>query len=332
MNYGVCVHGVEGDDYYGTLEEIIELRYCGEQRVYNAVLFKCSWMDNSPNSTNVHELYKLVEVNHVRKYGKYDLFVLAHQVNQIYFSSYPNTKNDRNQWWAVFNTKARSQIDAPVDNIVFQDDISSTPPLLSMVLEDVVVPCLNEEEEEEEKKKKKKKKMMRSLFFMTGGRGRGRRVNIRSELVEGSEHGSEDGSGDGSEDIRNADVTGSASAVGDVLSIETGKLWFEDTKVVRRVTRSIKAHYHYHYPYLNWRETPNSVRDQWFNNFRGFCTWNPAHENAVKRHFDETARLRLKDNVNDAGSKVKGKDKPCPSWMIPEVYKAFLERRKDKQF
>ncbi|KAK9749890.1 hypothetical protein RND81_02G158200 [Saponaria officinalis] len=162
--------------------------------------------------------------------------------------------------------------------------------------------------------------------------GRGRGVHVMSDSIEGSEreHESGDGSGTGSEDNSNADVSGNHSAVGNVLSIEPGKLWFDDGKVVRKVTRSIKAHYHH--PYLNWRETPHSVKDQWFNNFRGFCTWNPTHENAVKRHFDETARLRLKDNLYDAGSKVKGKDKPCPSWMTPEVYKAFLERRKDKAF
>ncbi|XP_074293337.1 uncharacterized protein LOC141620334 [Silene latifolia] len=78
MNYGVCVNGIDGDDYYGTLEEIIELRYCGEQTVYNAIFFKCCWMDNSSIDTIVHDIYKLLEVNHKRKYGKYDPFVLAH--------------------------------------------------------------------------------------------------------------------------------------------------------------------------------------------------------------------------------------------------------------
>lgn len=31
MNYGVTVKGVEGKDYYGVLQEVIELEYVGQQ-------------------------------------------------------------------------------------------------------------------------------------------------------------------------------------------------------------------------------------------------------------------------------------------------------------
>ncbi|KAK9715654.1 hypothetical protein RND81_06G180000 [Saponaria officinalis] len=167
---------------------------------------------------------------------------------------------------------------------------------------------------------------------MTRGRGGGRRskqgIHIRSE-EEQYENISEDLSGSGTDNVENTPVTDNLSSQ-DVLTIELGKMWFDEGKVVGRVTQSIKNYYHH--PYLNWKETPRTIRDHWFNNFRGLCTWNPAHETAVRRDYDEMARLRLKDTVYDAGSKVKGKDKPCPGWMQPEVYKAFLERRMDKQF
>lgn len=43
MNYGVCVHSHEGLDYYGILEDVIELVYVGNLQAYKTVLFKCNW-------------------------------------------------------------------------------------------------------------------------------------------------------------------------------------------------------------------------------------------------------------------------------------------------
>lgn len=132
-NYGVNICSVDEVNYYGILEDIIELTYCGNNRVYTTVLFKCEWMDPASLGTRVHERYKLVEVKHTRRYPKYDPFVLAHQAQQVYFAPYPTTTNDRsqNQWWAVFKMKARSEIDAPVDLTFFQEDVGSTGATLS---------------------------------------------------------------------------------------------------------------------------------------------------------------------------------------------------------
>ncbi|XP_056687889.1 uncharacterized protein [Spinacia oleracea] len=121
MNYGVCVQSPEEIDYFGILEEVVEVAYCGKLREYKTILFKCSWMD-SMKGMNIHEQYKLVEVNHSKRYPKYDPFVLSYQVSQVYFAHYPSLKRDKDQWWAVFKTKARSVIDAPVDLEFLQED------------------------------------------------------------------------------------------------------------------------------------------------------------------------------------------------------------------
>lgn len=130
MNYGVGVISEEEIDYFGILEEVIELVYLGTVNVFKTVLFKCNWMD-SLNGMNIHEQYRLVDVNHSKKYPAYDPFVLAHQVYQVYFTSYPSLKKDKSQWWAVFKTKARSSVDAPIDESIFQVDIAETPTLCS---------------------------------------------------------------------------------------------------------------------------------------------------------------------------------------------------------
>ncbi|KAK9668336.1 hypothetical protein RND81_13G052900 [Saponaria officinalis] len=71
----------------------------------------------------VHRNYNLVDVNHSRKYPTYDPFVLSYQVDQVYFTKYPSLKRDKDQWSAVFKTKARSNVDAPADENAFQEHI-----------------------------------------------------------------------------------------------------------------------------------------------------------------------------------------------------------------
>jgi hypothetical protein len=143
VNNGVCVSSTEGADYYGTLNEIIELVYYGPSTVYKAVLFKCDWFDNSERGMNVHKDYKIVEVHRGRKYGAYDPFVLAYQVEQVYYAPYPSLKKDKDQWSVVFKTKARSTIDAPVEESVFQEqvinDVSRLSDPLNIVHQDLDV-------------------------------------------------------------------------------------------------------------------------------------------------------------------------------------------------
>ena len=76
MNYGVCVKGTDGKEYYGILQDFIELYYVGDIHPYKTILFKCDWYD-CINSVVVHDTYKLVDVNHTKRYPKYDPFVLA---------------------------------------------------------------------------------------------------------------------------------------------------------------------------------------------------------------------------------------------------------------
>ncbi|XP_047342609.1 uncharacterized protein LOC124946061 [Impatiens glandulifera] len=75
MNSGVCVH-TDDADYYGLLEDIIEIEYPGPS--LRIVLFKCLWFDPTRGS-RVDETYRLVDINMKRKYAKYDPFILAQQ-------------------------------------------------------------------------------------------------------------------------------------------------------------------------------------------------------------------------------------------------------------
>ncbi|XP_047340380.1 uncharacterized protein LOC124943970 [Impatiens glandulifera] len=120
MNSGICVHANDSD-YYGLLEEIIELEYPGP--CLHVVLFKCLWFDHI-RGTRVNDTYRLIEVNMNRTYTKYDPFVLAQQAIQVYYSNYPTPTNDRNSsWMAVCKTKARAKIeDIWTNEVVYQNE------------------------------------------------------------------------------------------------------------------------------------------------------------------------------------------------------------------
>ncbi|XP_016545337.1 uncharacterized protein LOC107845496 [Capsicum annuum] len=95
-NIGVWVKGdtsnKDGDvDYYGVLQEILELDFPGWPHK-KLILFRCKWFDPTPKiGTRVDPHYKIVEVKHTRQYGSYDPFIIAQNVKQVYYAPYPLT-------------------------------------------------------------------------------------------------------------------------------------------------------------------------------------------------------------------------------------------------
>jgi Domain of unknown function (DUF4216) len=107
-NSGVCVKGSNWQgtvkDYYGIIEEIIQLEYVGANNTI--VLFKCNWFDTN-HGVRVDEEHGLVEVNHRSSLRKYEPFVLAYQVIQVYYVPYPSRKRERQDWLVAIKTKPR---------------------------------------------------------------------------------------------------------------------------------------------------------------------------------------------------------------------------------
>jgi len=68
------VKATDGKDYYGILQDMIKLCYVGDSRPYLTILFKCDWFD-SIHGVSVHETYKLVDVNHTKRYPHLSLLV-----------------------------------------------------------------------------------------------------------------------------------------------------------------------------------------------------------------------------------------------------------------
>jgi hypothetical protein len=99
-NSGVCVkRSICSEfevDYYGKLEEVIELQYHNEHnRVF---LFKCDWYDTTDRGIRVDPHYILVEINlkaSLRNVN--DVFIFAKQCQQIYYTYTPSFRKDRSR-------------------------------------------------------------------------------------------------------------------------------------------------------------------------------------------------------------------------------------------
>ncbi|KAL4592433.1 hypothetical protein LXL04_005427 [Taraxacum kok-saghyz] len=107
-NCGVYVRGTTYNDeesgYYGLLDEALEVDYLRSERCI-VVLFKCTWFDNT-QGVKVHQI-KLIDIKPKSRLQTNDPFVLASQVEQVYYTLYPAVTRDTKDWWAVIKTKPR---------------------------------------------------------------------------------------------------------------------------------------------------------------------------------------------------------------------------------
>jgi hypothetical protein len=95
------------------------------------MFFDCDWFD--PNHGTRENEYGMYEVKHVHRLCGCDPFFLAHQVEQVYYMSYPCEK--LGVWWVVYRVNSlewlhtpdnsgynESQVPAGEVDEVYQDD------------------------------------------------------------------------------------------------------------------------------------------------------------------------------------------------------------------
>jgi hypothetical protein len=75
------------------------------------VFFDCDWFDLN-QGTQENE-FGMVEVKHVHRLCGCDPFVLAHQVEQVYYMLYPCKK--LSVWWVVYRVNPRERLHTPDD-------------------------------------------------------------------------------------------------------------------------------------------------------------------------------------------------------------------------
>jgi len=119
-NSGVCVKGSTSSelevDYYGRLEEVVELQYHSEQNI--VFLFKCYWYDTTDRGIRVDLHYGQVEINSKAKlHNVNDVFVFAKQCQQVYYTYTPSFRKDQSRvdWVSVLKTKPRGRVELVQD-------------------------------------------------------------------------------------------------------------------------------------------------------------------------------------------------------------------------
>ena len=130
INSGVCVKGSQQATdqlyYYGIIKEIIQLEYTGHP-MKQVVLFNCEWFDTVLNrGMKVHKDYGIVEIRHNRRYPRYDPFIVAQKVIQVYYLPYPTNIRDKQHWWVVIMTRPRRTVDDRYKiEVAYQEDTIS---------------------------------------------------------------------------------------------------------------------------------------------------------------------------------------------------------------
>ncbi|KAM3250417.1 hypothetical protein P3L10_004486 [Capsicum annuum] len=115
MNSGVCISNPNFGDYYRRIKDIIQVEY-RKAPLKQTVLFKCEWFDPTMDAgVKKHNQYKLVDINHRRRYKKYETFILAIQATQVCYVPYPSKKKDKYDWLAVLMVKPQNVIELPVE-------------------------------------------------------------------------------------------------------------------------------------------------------------------------------------------------------------------------
>ncbi|KAL1321583.1 hypothetical protein AAHE18_14G137400 [Arachis hypogaea] len=152
MNSGVCVkgniYGKNDLDYYGILEEILELSYLGYENTI--FIFQCCWLDPI-SRVKVDERYGLVDIKYKSRLQSNEPFVLAEQAQEVYYTKYLHSGyKSSGEWWAACKVRAKLFMNETLhdpdehpneqadSNDFYQESVSELR-VQSVVLEDEVI-------------------------------------------------------------------------------------------------------------------------------------------------------------------------------------------------
>ncbi|XP_042958053.1 uncharacterized protein LOC122293566 [Carya illinoinensis] len=110
QNSGVLVTGdqdTDNVDFYGVINDVVELHYMGGRRVY---LFSCDWFDVGDKKRGVRVDNHLTSLNMNRTWYKDEPYVLACQASQCF---YIRDLREKGNWYVVQKYNNRNVYDIP---------------------------------------------------------------------------------------------------------------------------------------------------------------------------------------------------------------------------
>ena len=112
-NSGFFTPGTDGKDYYGRVEEIYEITFPGSTKA-RPVIFKCHWFD--PEVTRKTPNLGLVEIRHDSVYPRDDVYIVAQQATQVYYTAYAcKARLDLSGWCVVHKVSPHGGAPLPND-------------------------------------------------------------------------------------------------------------------------------------------------------------------------------------------------------------------------
>ena len=110
QNSGVVTRAtdMEGHEacYYGKIKNIIEITFAGNKPLA-LVFFECKWYDPKYYRTE----FGMTQIQPEKLLQGHDTYILAHQADQVYFSTYPCKKLSK--WRVVYNVNPRERLYTP---------------------------------------------------------------------------------------------------------------------------------------------------------------------------------------------------------------------------
>ena len=129
VNTGVFTKGARGVDgadrvdYYGRLQNVYEMTFNLTNLELKLVVFKCHWFDPHGGLRSTPSI-GLVEVRPSTTYTGADVYVVAHQAQQVYYLPYPCQKESLKGWEVVFHVSPHGKL--PMPN---EDDYNNIDPV-----------------------------------------------------------------------------------------------------------------------------------------------------------------------------------------------------------
>jgi hypothetical protein len=115
-------------EYFGVIYNIVELKFEGSKDL-RVVFFYCDWFNNKLGSGVKHnKKLGLVEVNHKLRLSGYNPFVLAYQVEMVYYMSYPCRSESLEPWWIVQKVCPPSRLPITGDEGYDESELDRTVP------------------------------------------------------------------------------------------------------------------------------------------------------------------------------------------------------------
>jgi hypothetical protein len=110
QNSGVVTRATDMEEhevcYYEKIKNIIEITFAGNKPLA-LVFFECKWYDPKYYMTE----FGMTQIQPKKLLQGHDTYILAHQADQVYFSTYPCKK--LSTWRVVYNVNPRERLYTP---------------------------------------------------------------------------------------------------------------------------------------------------------------------------------------------------------------------------